>query len=164
MTIQETINEVDQHCPRELREMVLDSLIKARHMAMKTYVPMEDWQKQKDSKDAAYRERNQLVSFLTRMYPSHLKRHPDEDKDWEDEWRRIVCVHSPAGQLTWHIHDSELEQFSFLNRKPDPFALCVWDGHTTEEKYARLAQLPPASVTERAEKTSGELPLSGQPQ
>lgn len=111
-------------------------------MAMQTYVPLQDWEAQKVSKDTAYSECNKLVAFIARLYPAHLKRHPSEDVEWDDEWRDIVCIHSPAGQLTWHIHDTELEQFGFLNRKPDLFENCEWDGHTTEEKYNRLAQLP----------------------
>lgn len=96
----------------------------------------------KTAKEEAYRERNQLVSFLARLYPSHFKQHPAEDKKWEDDWRTIVCIHSPAGQMTWHIHDSEHDLFGFLNVKPDPFPDCVWDGHTTPEKYYRLSNLP----------------------
>lgn len=89
-----------------------------------------------DGKDQAYRERNHLVAYLAHQYESHTKQHPSEDTDWEDDWRTIVCIHTPAGQMTWHIHDSEVGQFKFL----DP-AYCEWDGHTTEEKYARLAKL-----------------------
>jgi hypothetical protein len=93
-------------------------------------------------KDQAYTERNKLVSFLARLYPAHIKYHPKEDLGWETDWRTIVCIHSPAGQMTWHLHDSEVSMFGFLNRKPDPFVSCEWDGHTTEEKYRRLAELP----------------------
>jgi hypothetical protein len=66
---------------------------------------------EKEAKDQAYSERNQLVAFLSRLYPSHLKTHPATDTDWESDWRTIVCIHSPAGQLTWHIHDSEVRGF-----------------------------------------------------
>ncbi len=92
------------------------------------------------SKDLGYAERNRIVAALSMLWPSHLKRHPDSDKDWEDDWRTIVCIHGPAGQMTWHIHDSEAHFFSHLNMKPDPYANCEWDGHTTEEKYRRLLE------------------------
>lgn len=105
-------------------------------------------------RDAAYAERDQLVAFLARLYPSHLKRH--EGGEWEDDWRTIVCVHSPAGQLTWHIHDSELAWFGHLNHKPDPFADCVWDQHTTKDKYRRLQELPGASTGQFQEESSEE--------
>ena len=91
------------------------------------------------AKDNAYWERNQLVAYLASEYESHMVRHPDSDKEWEDDWRWIVCIHTPAGQMTWHIHDSECTKpFGFLLVEPDAEH---WDGHTTEEKYARLAAL-----------------------
>ncbi|MFZ3043714.1 MAG: hypothetical protein WA058_01225, partial [Minisyncoccia bacterium] len=84
-------------------------------------------------KDTAYRERNRLVLFLTRCYPSHRCSHPESDVSWERDWRNIICVHGPVGLMTWHIHDSELRMFEHL-----PFGESDWDGHTTEEKYQRL--------------------------
>jgi len=129
-------------------------------------VSIEDFERQREAKNTAYSERNKLVSFIARLYPSHLKLHPDTDKEWEDDWRNIVCIHSPAGQMTWHIHDSEMQQFEFLNRKPDPFvddsgaSSCVYDGHTTEEKYKRLAQLPMAhKATYNAEEHQAMYPF-----
>jgi len=95
----------------------------------------------RQEKNNAYSERNKLVQFLSLIYPAHMKRHPPEDVEWEDDWRNIVCIHSPMGQLTWHIHDSEAGMFGHLNVKPDPFADCEWDGHTTEEKYQRLLSI-----------------------
>jgi hypothetical protein len=91
----------------------------------------------REAKDNAYRERDQLVAHLTKIYPSHLCRHPDEDEEWEDDWRWIICIHSPAGQLTWHIHDSELPMFYHLPERDNH-----WDGHSTEEKYERLDRCP----------------------
>lgn len=83
------------------------------------------------SKQAAYTERNQLVAFISKLFPSHLCRHPDNDKEWENDWRWIVCIHSPHGQLTWHIHDGEKKHFNHLKVKTEH-----WDGHTTPQKYA----------------------------
>lgn len=96
-----------------------------------------------DSRDRAYRdcgysERNKLVAFLTRIYPAHLADHPASDASWEDEWRTIVFVDSPAGQLSWHIHVSDAPLFAHLAR-----GMNNWDGHTTEEKYERLAAIRP---------------------
>jgi len=88
------------------------------------------------SKSAAYTERNQLVAFLSKVYNSHLCRHPESDKTWENDWRWIVCIHSPNGQLTWHIHDAEKRHFKHLNVKPEH-----WDGHTTPQKYNRLKRI-----------------------
>jgi hypothetical protein len=76
------------------------------------------------------------------VFPSWLERHPEEE-DWEDDWRWTVFVAPPSGQMTWHIHDSELEMFDHLTRIPEH----SWDGHTTEEKYERLAALPDNVMT-----------------
>lgn len=89
-----------------------------------------------DQKNAAYAERNQLVAALSKLFPSHLMRHPESDPEWNDEWRWIVCIELPTGQATWHIHDSELNLFNHLEEKPNN-----WDGHGTVEKYNRLQGL-----------------------
>lgn len=92
-----------------------------------------------EAKDQAYKERNALVCALSKLWPSHFGIH-EGPADWDPQWRNVICIHAPApaGQLTWHIHDRELPAFSHLltvERVND------WDGHSTEEKYARLARL-----------------------
>ena len=89
-----------------------------------------------NAKDLAYWERNQLVAALSKMCPSHLCRHEDSDAEWENDWRNIVCVHTPADQITWHIHDSELPYFEHLHYSDNHY-----DGHSNEEKYIRLSQI-----------------------
>lgn len=100
-------------------------------------------------KNQAYAERNRLVAALARMaldrapswdtYGAWLGRHPDTDAGWEKDWMNIVFVRLPTGQLTWHIHDSELPMFSFLSELKAPDGgWPAYDGHTTEEKYERL--------------------------
>jgi hypothetical protein len=89
-------------------------------------------------KDNAYAERDKCVSLIARMalalgYKAGIGRHVGEE--WEDDWRNIVFVEIPSGQLSWHIHDSELPWFSFLPHYEKP-----WDGHTTEEKYQRVLE------------------------
>lgn len=85
------------------------------------------------AKNAAYSERNQLVALLSKVFPASLERHPEDDKDWEDDWRWIVFINLPSGQATWHIHDSELSLFDHLPREQGQ----RWDGHSTEQKYER---------------------------
>lgn len=89
-------------------------------------------------KDAAYAERNKCVVLIARMAISlgltaGLSRHDEEDKHWEDDWRNIVFIDFPSGQVSWHIHDSDLPMFEFLGQYDG-----IWDGHTTEEKYQRM--------------------------
>jgi hypothetical protein len=83
-----------------------------------------------------YRERDQLVAFLSRVYPSFL----GPASDAEEGWNWIVYVDTPEGQLSWHVPDHELpEFFSHLNKR----MVNAWDGHTTDEKYRRLTALRP---------------------
>ena len=98
---------------------------------------MSDLEKQKNN---AYWERNQLVAALSKLYPSFLAKHPDDDKEWEDDWRTIVVVYIPCSdyqkkidqkdkyaifhtgidgdkvfyELTWHIHDTDRQLFDHL--------------------------------------------------
>lgn len=88
---------------------------------------------ERKSKDRVYNERDRVVALLASIYPSSLERHPDDDTTWEDDWRWIVYLDTPAGQLSWHIHDSELPLFAHVER----FRGWKW----TEEKYERLAFL-----------------------
>jgi hypothetical protein len=48
----------------------------------------------------------------------------------------LVCLHTPLGPLTWHVHPGDVALFPPLPTRPSDY-----DGHTTEEKYARLAAL-----------------------
>lgn len=91
-------------------------------------------------KDNAYAERNKCVVLIARMaialgLNAGLGRHDEEDKNWEDDWRNIVFIDLPSGQVSWHIHDSDLPMFEFL-----PAYEGEWDGHTTEAKYQRVLE------------------------
>jgi hypothetical protein len=92
---------------------------------------------QQEGKNQAYQERNLLVAALSKLFPAYLGRHIG-DEDWDDDWRNIVFISLPTGQVSWHIHDSELGLFEHLKGIIGP----GWDGHSTEEKYARLCALP----------------------
>ena len=84
--------------------------------------------------DAVYAERDQLVAALSRLFPSVIG--PVDDA--EPGWTSAVYVDTPAGQLSWHVPDHELATyFAGLSRVD----VSPWDGHTTEEKYRRLAMI-----------------------
>lgn len=118
-----------------------------------------DIQALEESKNMAYKERNLLVQALTKIFPSYIAKHPEEDLSWERDWMNIVYVLIPvtetvygdeinarngqrtkiaAKQVSWHIHDSEMYLFKHL-----PVMSNDWDGHSTEEKYERLKRLVP---------------------
>lgn len=81
--------------------------------------------------DSVYREMAHLVAHLAAIYPSALGVDPAEP-DW------AVCyVQSPKGQLSWHISPDDMDLFGHVR----PVHHVTWDGHSTEEKYARLDAL-----------------------
>jgi hypothetical protein len=85
-------------------------------------------------KDGAYSERNELVAALATLFPSGTRKTNIEG--WSDDWHNCVFIDLPTGQVSWHYHDSEVHLFEHLPPYEKP-----WDGHTTEEKYKRLAAL-----------------------
>jgi len=78
--------------------------------------------------NAVYRERNQFPSGLAHLWPTVLTPATDYVGTW------IVYLESPAGQLSWHIMPEDLDLFEHVDRRET----YPYDGHTTEEKYARL--------------------------
>lgn len=91
------------------------------------------------AKNDAYRERNLCVAGLAAMarllgYRVGIADHqPQEGEEWDDEWRNVLFIDLPTGQVSWHLHISEWDNFSHLPAYPD-----AWDGHDTPEKYQRL--------------------------
>lgn len=96
----------------------------------------DDYRKRKDG---AYEERNRVVALLVRMalslgWKAGIGNHEDNPgEDWDSEWRTLVVIELPAGQVSWHIHDSHLFLFEGFPKYDGE-----WDGHTTPQKYARV--------------------------
>ena len=86
------------------------------------------------ARDGAYTERNRLVALLSTMFPSGIKK--TAIPGWDEAWHGCVYIDLPNGQASWHYHDSEAHLFARL-----PPYQGDWDGHSTEEKYARIAAL-----------------------
>jgi hypothetical protein len=95
--------------------------------------------------DAVYTERNRLVAALCKFLPSRLMKAGDA----EEGWNFIVVIDGPTGQMSWHIPDSEM--YLFDDVLPYVNEVYAWDGHTTEEKYERLAALAPDSAHQFSE-------------
>lgn len=92
----------------------------------------------REHRASAYDERNRLLAVFTRIWPSHLMPLRPGRDDSENNWRWIVCIHSPAGLLNWHLPNREVEQyFSHLERIGENH----WDKHTQAVKWQRLDEL-----------------------
>jgi hypothetical protein len=50
----------------------------------------------------------------------------------------VVGIELPTGQVTWHVSQADFDKLGLAERlaKVDH---ATWDGHSTEEKYRRLA-------------------------
>ncbi len=94
--------------------------------------------------DAVYNERNRCVAALCSMaqrlsWSTWLGKHePADDPTWDKEWLNVVYINLPTGQVSWHIHDRDLPLFAHVGGANKPG---VWDGHTTDQKYKRLAAI-----------------------
>jgi hypothetical protein len=94
----------------------------------------------KERKDEAYAERNNCVALIAHMaqkmgYRVGLAEHPASDTSWDPEWRNIVFIDLPTGQVSWHYQDGEGPLFNDLPKYDAP-----WDLHSTPEKYRRVFQ------------------------
>lgn len=92
----------------------------------------------RQQKDDAYKERGQVVALLARLaerwgWRVGMAKHPESDTTWDADWRNIVLIDLPTGQVSWHLHDDELSLFAGLPEYTKP-----WDGHSTPEKYDRV--------------------------
>jgi hypothetical protein len=87
---------------------------------------------EREAKDAAYKERNQLVALLSTCFPAGKAKTAIEG--WDEAWHGCVYIDFPWGQASWHYHDSDKSMFEHL-----PQYLGKWDGHTTQEKYDAIA-------------------------
>lgn len=98
-------------------------------------------QAEREAKDAAYKERNQLVALLSTCFPAGKAK--TDIEGWDEAWHGCVYIDFPWGQASWHYHDSDAWMFDHL-----PAYRGQWDGHTTEQKYSAIA----AAIRARGEK------------
>lgn len=91
-----------------------------------------------------YTERARMVASLAglAMFLGEsvgLGEHDPADTNWDPEWRTIVFIDLPDGnggvlQASWHISDSDRHLVQHL-----PTYEGTWDGHTTSQKYEKMA-------------------------
>ncbi|MEE4540970.1 hypothetical protein V2S66_03180 [Streptomyces sp. V4-01] len=91
-------------------------------------------------RDGAYRERAHLLAWLAALHPAVRTLAPDTA---EPGWQILYLNPVTGGQMSWHIAPRDVELFDHVEYVPagsgDQRAL--WDGHTTEAKYERIAAL-----------------------
>lgn len=92
---------------------------------------------------AVYRERNQVVAALSKVFPAWIG--PVDDQ--EPGWNQAVYIDLPTGQVSWHIPDQEVQEL-FGHLPVD--GSTPWDGHSIEEKYERLDALEVSPESEDA--------------
>jgi hypothetical protein len=85
--------------------------------------------------NGAYRERAHLVALLAALYPSTWNYGDASEPGWV-----VVYVELPTGQCSWHVGENDLSLFEHVERDDST----IWDGHTTPEKYQRIARLAAA--------------------
>lgn len=86
--------------------------------------------------NAVYFERNAVVAWAAKMAMSlgfHVVITRTAIEGWDPAWHNCIFIDTPEGQASWHFHDRDAPLFAGMLR-----GSIEWDGHTTEEKYARL--------------------------
>lgn len=96
----------------------------------------EAWHAEQE-RDGAYRERAQLGALLAALFPAVLAPAPDVD---EAGWQ-ILYLTLPTGQASWHIHPRDAELYGHVEHVGSEDPRAQWDGHTTPEKYQRIADI-----------------------
>jgi hypothetical protein len=82
--------------------------------------------------NSAYNERARLVALLATIWPATWNYGDTAETDWA-----VVYIELPTGQATWHVRESDMGLFEHVERDDTT----IWDGHTTAEKYDRIARL-----------------------
>jgi hypothetical protein len=87
-------------------------------------------------RDGAYRERAHLVALLAALTPGAVvaPAHDVEESGW---W--IAYLNIGGQQASWHISPRDTDLFAGVEQAGVNDPRAQWDGHTTEEKYAWIA-------------------------
>lgn len=89
------------------------------------------------AKNGAYAERNKCLVLVALMaqrlgLTTGIGIDPNAETS---EWQSILFIDLPAGQVSWHLHESETHMFYFVGAYGG-----TWDGHATDEKYRRVVE------------------------
>jgi len=78
-----------------------------------------------------YSERAHLLAILARDHVAYLY----QDTDEEPGFQTVIAIDINNRWLTWHLADADLHLFPNVTE----LSPSLWDGHTTDEKYAFIA-------------------------
>jgi hypothetical protein len=104
------------------------------------YGKTEALQAARKSRNHALWERNQLLKLW--IHATGLIAHLEPPARPDLLFPAVLCVHTPAGQLTWRLSDQDLEDFAHLPSN----GLSHWDGATASQKDDRLAELAQLAI------------------
>lgn len=109
-----------------------------------------------DVADNAYSERNRLAALLAAICRpgTHIGFTDPSTPDYA-----VVIVETPYGQASWHIPPRD---FEFFRGTPESGAESTqYDGHTTDEKYARLETMRLSLLADSPAPSPAELEGTG---
>ena len=75
--------------------------------------------------NSAYTQRMIAVRMLAVMSGCNYGLGKDDNEDWDDEWRTVVYIDLPQGQVSWHIAPHDLHLFDDF-----PQYKGKWDGNS----------------------------------
>lgn len=87
-------------------------------------------------RDGAYRERAHLLALLAALHPSVIAPAPDVD---EPGWQ-ILYLRIGGKQASWHIAPRDAGLLTHVEHVSADDRRAQWDGHTTDQKYARIGE------------------------
>lgn len=96
-------------------------------------LPKSDSDQSTDALTAAYAERNAVVLAFAHLADARGWTVGQLVDEHEPDWP-VLMIDTPAGQVSWHFKADEMPPKM-------PAYPGEWDGHTTPEKYERLATL-----------------------
>ncbi|NJP74323.1 hypothetical protein HCJ99_26405 [Streptomyces sp. C1-2] len=129
---------MDQHEQAERHTDIADDV--TRHtkelMARRTETLRKRAESAEAERDGAYRERAHLVALLAAMTGDAVIA-PALDVPEPGWW--IVYLTIGGRQASWHISPRDAVLFAHVEHVGVEDARAIWDGHSTEEKYAAIA-------------------------
>lgn len=84
--------------------------------------------------DDVYTERAHLVALLATLFPAYKT--PALDIDEPGWW--LVYLYVGEQQMSWHFGPVDAHLIANVKAVPATDWRVQWDGHTTEQKYARM--------------------------